>query len=125
MHLSELEKLFKALGNKKRLEIVKLLLENGEMSVGEISEKLDLPLKTASRNLRMLYNAGLLTVKTKKGYVFYSYRPKQAPIIKELPVLLKEHKAPSKKLLSYQEAQLLHPQIKQTFKKLIEEKPKN
>ncbi|MDI6689703.1 MAG: winged helix-turn-helix domain-containing protein [Actinomycetota bacterium] len=39
--LEQLQWAFKALSCKKRLQILKLLLTEGEMTVGEISEKLE------------------------------------------------------------------------------------
>jgi|GEM_PF-1685583 len=70
-NLTDLEDVFKALANSKRLEALSLILSSGEMSLQEISERLDMPLKTTSRNMVILKKAGFLRGKTKDGKLIY------------------------------------------------------
>ncbi len=62
---------FKALANEKRLEALSILLAEGEMSLQSLSEKLRMPLKTASRNLAILKKAGFLSARTQNGKLVY------------------------------------------------------
>ena len=68
--MKHLEKLFKALANKRRIQIIKFLNENNEMSVSGISERLKLSFKSVSKHLQKLENANLIsrTQKSKWGY---------------------------------------------------------
>jgi len=63
--------IFKALANEKRLEALSILLAEGEMSLQSLSEKLQMPLKTASRNLAILKKAGFLAARTQNGKLVY------------------------------------------------------
>ena len=62
-HLEKLAEFFKVFGDRTRLSILKLLLEN-EMNVTEISEKLNMNNSAISHQLRVLRTANL--VKTRK-----------------------------------------------------------
>ena len=55
-----LERLVKGFANHRRIEILELLERHPEMCVNEISEKLQIEMKTASEHLRRLAIAGLL-----------------------------------------------------------------
>lgn len=68
---SRLEQAFKALANEKRIVILKLLLEEKEMFLQGISERLNIPLKTAARNLAVLKAAGFVLSTTKRAQVMY------------------------------------------------------
>ena len=68
----DLYKLFKTLGNKKRLKIVELLLKNTGLSVEAISRRIDSSYKSTSKHLLILENAGLVERKQSKWWGFYS-----------------------------------------------------
>ncbi len=67
---SELERILKALGNKRRMAIIRLL-KKGELSVGEIAERIKLSFKSTSRHLSILTSADLLEREQKSTLVFY------------------------------------------------------
>lgn len=54
MEFKRAERLLKALGNRRRLQILELLSSNGGMSVGRLAAELSIPLKTASKHLAIL-----------------------------------------------------------------------
>ncbi len=56
----ELERIVKGFANHRRIEIMQLLGREPELSVSEISEKLDVNFKTISEHIRRLGIAGLL-----------------------------------------------------------------
>ena len=60
--MKNLERLLKALANRRRLEILKVLKKEreGELSVGEIAERIGLSFKATSRHLSILIGADIL-----------------------------------------------------------------
>ncbi len=64
-------KAFKALSDETRVRIVNLLLER-ECCVCEVVQALDISQTRASRNLGMLYDAGLLRMRRDGLWVLYS-----------------------------------------------------
>jgi DNA-binding transcriptional ArsR family regulator len=67
-----LERVYKAVANKKRLRMLSLLLKNKEMLLEEIYNELKIPQATASRNLKILEKAGFLSSRFFRGKVYYS-----------------------------------------------------
>lgn len=61
----------KGLADPKRLLIINVL-RNGEMSVGEICEELDLPQANVSQHLAIMRERGLVTARKDGQFVFYS-----------------------------------------------------
>jgi len=71
---------FKALGNKRRFEIIELLLEKKELSLEEIAKQLKIPKNTCCRNLKVLEKVHLINSKIRKGNAYYFLnRPKDHP----------------------------------------------
>ncbi len=58
--MKNLEKILKALANRKRLDILKILKTHPELSVGEIADKINLSFRSTSRHLNILYHAELI-----------------------------------------------------------------
>jgi DNA-binding transcriptional ArsR family regulator len=56
----QLERMVKGFANHRRIEILELLAGRPDLCVGEISEKLEIEMKTASEHLRRLVLAGLV-----------------------------------------------------------------
>ena len=71
--MDDLERLFKALGQKTRLKIIKLLTTN-ELCVCEIEEILGISQSAVSQHLRILKNASLLNEERRGQWVFYSLK---------------------------------------------------
>jgi ArsR family transcriptional regulator, virulence genes transcriptional regulator len=59
------------LANEKRLRILWILAE-GEASVGEIAEKLNIPISNISQHLRILRDKGAVIVRKNKQKMYYS-----------------------------------------------------
>lgn len=66
----ELEKLYKAIANKRRIAIVRYL-QSGAATVGEVAKAIKLSLKSTSRHLHVLAGAGLLVSEQRGLYVYY------------------------------------------------------
>ena len=69
-YLEKLAEFFKVFGDRTRLSILKLLLEN-EMNVTEISEKLNMNNSAISHQLRVLRAANLVKTRKDGKEVFY------------------------------------------------------
>lgn len=64
--------LFRAINNKLRLQILKLIDEKGQTTVTEIYQHLLLEQSVASQQLSILRRAGLVQSNRKGKYIFYS-----------------------------------------------------
>ena len=62
---------FQMLADQTRLRALSLIQNEGELSVGELVEALDLSQPKVSRHLGALRNAGLLASQRKAQWVFY------------------------------------------------------
>src|SRR5258705_13007447 len=69
-HLSDMERLFKALADATRLRILGLLL-TGEVCVCHIHESLKIPQPKASRHLAYLRSAGLVETRRDGLWIHY------------------------------------------------------
>lgn len=82
--MSELEKIYKALANKRRLTIIKFLKKQGESSVGQIAEHLRLSFKSTSGHLAILRSADILEKEQRGLVAFYSINREAHSILKHL-----------------------------------------
>jgi DNA-binding transcriptional ArsR family regulator len=71
MEFKELEKILKALANKRRLAILRYLKKKGEASVGDIADAINLSLKSTSRHLAVLFSADLVDRQQRSLEVYY------------------------------------------------------
>ena len=75
MNEKELEKIFKALANKRRIVILKFLKRKGNASVGDVANVIKLSLPSTSKHLMILFNADLVE-KEQKSLIVYYFLPK-------------------------------------------------
>ncbi len=68
MTLRDLEKVYRSLGARKRLEILKLLSDEKERTVGDIASSIHLSFKSTSKHLVQLRQVGFLE-RRQSGYV--------------------------------------------------------
>lgn len=71
MKEKELERILKALANRRRLAILSFLQKKKEANVGEIAETIRLSLKSTSRHLAVLSGADILDREQRSSEVFY------------------------------------------------------
>ncbi|MFC4737305.1 ArsR/SmtB family transcription factor [Bacillus daqingensis] len=69
------EKQFKALGDQKRLQILHLLCERGELCVCDLTELVHLPQSKLSYHVKLLLDAGLITREKRGTWNYYSANP--------------------------------------------------
>ena len=60
MNEKELEKIFKAVANRRRIMILKYLKREHHASVGDIAEEIKLSFRATSKHLSVLSNVGFL-----------------------------------------------------------------
>lgn len=69
--MKELEKILKALANKRRLAILKYLKKNKEASVGEIADEINLSFRSTSKHLGILTACDVVERDQRSSSVFY------------------------------------------------------
>lgn len=89
-----LSKVFKALSDETRLQMLGLLFKQGELCVCDFVEVLEITQSKASRHLRYLVNAGLLDDRREAVWVYFRLadkpQPAQAAVLNMLPNLVSE-----------------------------------
>ncbi|MEK7530283.1 MAG: metalloregulator ArsR/SmtB family transcription factor [Patescibacteria group bacterium] len=67
----DIERVLKALANKRRLMIVRLLKKHKMMNVGDIATEINLSFRATSRHLGVLLSAGILEREQQSLNMFY------------------------------------------------------
>ncbi len=70
-------KLLKALGNKKRLEVM-YILRDGEQKVGDLEKMIGLSQSALSQHLAVLRSSGIVGTRRQAQAVYYSVKNKNA-----------------------------------------------
>ncbi len=99
--------LFKCLGDDTRLQLVLLILAEGELCVGELIHALQQPQPTISRQLAQLRQLGLLQDQRRGQWVHYRPHPQLPEWVTELLGITLAH---SKTLIDAPRARLQHMQ---------------
>jgi len=86
--MKELERILKALANKRRLAIVKYLKKAGRAPVADIAEEIDLSFKSTSKHLGILSAADILEKEQISLQMFYRLSSIQKPAAKHIISLL-------------------------------------
>lgn len=84
----QFERTLKALANHRRLAIVQYLKKEGESSVSEIAEAINLSLKATSKHLSILSAVDILEREQKSLHMFYRIADNQNSITKHVISLL-------------------------------------
>lgn len=84
----EIEKVLKALANRRRLYIVKFLKKQKEASVGDIAAEIHLSFKATSKHLGVLANAGVIDREQRSSLVYYSLVPGMSEASRRIVSLL-------------------------------------
>ena len=84
MSEKELEKVLKALANKRRLAILKFIKKSSRASVGQIAGAIKLSFKATSKHLMILSNADILEKEQERLMMFYFLPEKSNPLVSKL-----------------------------------------
>ena len=90
MEVNELMRLFKAAANKRRLEILRLLITEGEKNVSDVCEHLGISYVSASRHLLQLERVGLLKNRQQSLWVYYSINDTSSESCREILELVRQ-----------------------------------
>jgi len=71
----ELEKVLKALANRRRLAILRFIEKEKQVSVGRMAEELKLSFKSTSKHLAVLVAAGVLDKEQRSSQMFFYLSP--------------------------------------------------
>jgi DNA-binding transcriptional ArsR family regulator len=69
------ERVFKAMAEPSRLELLRLLQADGEQSVNDLTEKVDITQQAVSLHLKVLENAGLVQARREGTRSLYVVKP--------------------------------------------------
>ena len=69
--MKELERILKALANKRRLAIFQYLKKNKEATVTELAEAINLSFRSTSRHLAILFSVNALDKRQQSTEVYY------------------------------------------------------
>lgn len=75
MSEKDLERIMKALANRRRLAILRFLKKGGRASVGDIAEEIRLSFKATSKHLGILSGAGIVDREQQSLQMFYHLSP--------------------------------------------------
>lgn len=75
MKNKEAVKIFKAIGNERRLDILRRIAKSRQMSVGGLSEQMGLSFRSVSKHLSVLAGAGLVEAKQVSLSRYYFISP--------------------------------------------------
>lgn len=89
MNEPELERLLKALANRRRLAIVNHLRKRKEACVSDIADAIRLSFTSTSKHLKILESAGFLEREQRSTEMYYSVSKGSSPILKHVFVLLR------------------------------------
>ena len=84
MKEKDLEKIMKALANKRRISILKYLKLEGSASVGDIASELKLSFKATSKHLMILSHADIVEKEQVSLTMICSLSKTNHPIVKKL-----------------------------------------
>jgi DNA-binding transcriptional ArsR family regulator len=84
MSEKELEKVLKALANKRRLAILRFIKKSNRASVGEIAGAIKLSFKATSKHLLILSNTDILEKEQESLTMFYFLPEKSNPLVSKL-----------------------------------------
>lgn len=66
--------IFKAIAEPRRMELLQILREKGELSVGELADKVSVTQQAVSLHLKILENAGLVEARRSGTRKLYAVR---------------------------------------------------
>ncbi|MCE9585014.1 ArsR family transcriptional regulator [Candidatus Nomurabacteria bacterium] len=84
MNHKELEKVLKALANRRRIAILKCLKHLNKASVGVVASEIKLSFRATSRHLSVLFSADILEKEQSGLMVLYFISKDKNPIVSKL-----------------------------------------
>ncbi len=88
--------LFKLLGNDTRLRLLHAMHREGEVSVGELAERLGLRMQAVSNQLQRLSDRGMVAARRDGARILYSIADPCIPAVLDLALCLVEESGPNR-----------------------------
>lgn len=82
--MKDLERILKALANRRRLAIVAYLKRDGESYVGDIADVIHLSFKATSKHLAILDKADIIEKDQRGRQMFYRFASSQSQIVRQV-----------------------------------------
>ncbi len=82
--MKELEKIYKALGNRRRLSIISFLRDKKESAVVDLAQYLHLSFRSTSRHLTVLRAVDIVEREQRGQLAYYRLNSKPHPAVKQL-----------------------------------------
>lgn len=86
--MKSLEKILKALANRRRLAIIQYLKKTKEAPVAEIAKKINLSFKATSKHLNILAAVDVVEREQRSLQMFYRLSHNQSPAVRHILSLL-------------------------------------
>ncbi|MBU2214141.1 metalloregulator ArsR/SmtB family transcription factor [Patescibacteria group bacterium] len=86
--IPKLERSFKALANKRRLQILLHLKKHGSSTVYEIARAINLRIQATSQHLKIIKLTGIVTSRKQGLYIYYQLSRRQEKIVRKTLSLL-------------------------------------
>ena len=84
----QLERILKALANRRRIMILKFIKKSGPSSVGDISNAIKLSFKATSKHLMLMSNADILEKQQVSLTMLYSLPKNHHPLVSKLLTII-------------------------------------
>jgi DNA-binding transcriptional ArsR family regulator len=82
--MKEIERVLKAMANRRRLAIVKYLKSEKEATVGDISGEIKLSFRSTSKHLNTLHSADVVEKEQRGSCVYYSLSPNSHRLVQAI-----------------------------------------
>lgn len=84
MSINELERHFRAVANRRRLEILQILQRQAPLPLYQIAAKIGLSVKTTNKHLNQLLHTGFVTKSRQGLFVIYRLEDEAKPLVTKL-----------------------------------------
>ncbi len=84
----DLERVMKALANRRRIAAVRFIRKRKEANVGSVAESLKLSFKATSKHLAVLVNAGILDKEQRSIEMYFWLSPEMPEAAKRVVMLI-------------------------------------
>ena len=90
--MKELESIFKGVASQRRIRIIKALLPDKQLTVGEIASKIELSFRSTSKHLIKLEKEGYLKNRPEGIWRVYYLNPAPPKTVKKVIAIVRSYK---------------------------------
>ena len=89
--MKQLQRIFKVLGNPRRLAVAQLLLKRRELSVGTIAKAMELSYTATSKHLGAMANVDVVEKRQEGLTVYYRISENTSPLLRSVFQLIRQN----------------------------------